>query len=616
MPPKKKKRKASGAGTVAAVPGASQQELLALLQLLPLLRSGALPGPAPPQGLAPQPVGKLAQQVDRQPESTAQKECWKEVNHKKQKTQEKEAKKDEALEPADWSVPVREGISHLRSGEPGVCQATTAAGKQAVRELSSTAPLALVTPSTVCDASKELCVKVKDATGKVQVRQRFLTQLGVGEVVHQGKQKTSSAQLRVSVVEDTARVVLTAHSLHLSSENWAAFQARPQKTARSWLLQRAGAQEVVDVFPPTRVVGREGEVQVVAQVGKADAKAVLRASGLAGGFTREFYCNQEERKNFKVVPLPREQSTVQSARCTAENLGSEACGVVTLRVGLGVRVLAEDYKKVVQLIHKERAEQFLGERFKVSGVPLSWGKTALSGFLKDNGWEATPLDGPERKGFRRTWLVKAAAAPENEVLEFAEDTWLQIKPLEPRIKSQDVKIQKWHPATKSVGSNSARQAAPSWMEVAVGRQPPASAARLQAVEVEAEVESMAWNSPRLNVAPTTPPVPPVRPFQASSALEVQLGTLTQQLATLQQAMLSMQREMGLTQSSGTPGTMDEGMSLREEQDSDSDDDGDEDKRKDREFRRKQREGKSQKAKSAGKGAGSSHTIAAKPTIQK
>ena len=67
-----------------------------------------------------------------------------------------------------------------------------------------------------------------------------------------------------------------------------------------------------------------------------------------------------------------------------------------MRVGLGVRVLSDDYEKVVQLIHKDRAEQFLGQRFKVSGVPLGWGKTAFS-FLREGGWEATPQDGPERE---------------------------------------------------------------------------------------------------------------------------------------------------------------------------------------------------------------------------
>ena len=121
-------------------------------------------------------------------------------------------------------------------------------------------------------------------------------------------------------------------------------------------------------------------------------------------------------------------------------------GVVSLRVGLGVRVLSENYQAVVQQIHKENAARFLGERFKVSGVPLGWGKTALACFLKEHGWDASPLDGPERKGFRRTWLVKAAAPPAEEVLEFTEDVWLQIKPLENTRKNKDLKIQKWHPA--------------------------------------------------------------------------------------------------------------------------------------------------------------------------
>ena len=61
-----------------------------------------------------------------------------------------------------------------------------------------------------------------------------------------------------------------------------------------------------------------------------------------------------------------------------------------------MRVLSDDYEKVVQLVQKDRAAQFLGQRFMVSGVPLSWGKTALSRFLKESGWEVSPQMG--RKG--------------------------------------------------------------------------------------------------------------------------------------------------------------------------------------------------------------------------
>ena len=188
--------------------------------------------------------------------------AWQEVKHKKQKSdvKEKAAKSPVSLVPADWSVPALQSIVFLRSGEPGVCQASTAAGKQALKDLTSSAPLALVPPGRLCEASKELCVKATDSEGKVQVRQRFLTQIGTGEVVHKGKQQAGVAQTKTSVIPDTVRMVLTADSSHMTSQNWQTFNAKPQKTSRSWLLQGGGASEVVDVFPPTRVVGKETQI--------------------------------------------------------------------------------------------------------------------------------------------------------------------------------------------------------------------------------------------------------------------------------------------------------------------------------------------------------------------
>ena len=86
--PKKGKKKGGGiaVGKAANQPGASQQELLALLQLLPFLRSGALQGLVSPEVAAPQsvsqPIGQQEDKVKNQPKATNQIEtCWKEVSH-------------------------------------------------------------------------------------------------------------------------------------------------------------------------------------------------------------------------------------------------------------------------------------------------------------------------------------------------------------------------------------------------------------------------------------------------------------------------------------------------------------------------------------------------------
>ena len=122
--------------------------------------------------------------------------------------------------------------------------------------------------------------------------------------------------------------------------------------------------------PPSRNAGRE-EPQVVAQVTSSSYENVLRASGEDGVMTRLFYTTEVEQTLFRSVPLPVDFSFERALRMAAW-FADRACGVVTTRIGLVVRVFTADFEEIVKLAQPENNIKFLGEVWNVSGLPLSW----------------------------------------------------------------------------------------------------------------------------------------------------------------------------------------------------------------------------------------------------
>ena len=102
----------------------------------------------------------------------------------------------------------------MNADATGVCLTSTAQAKTFQRNLKSSKPLAVLSPGPMGESSVELHVLVEDGDGRWQIRQRFLTHLGVGEVTY-----VSDAP-QIAIEEDTAKLVLSLSGGNSTKEQW------------------------------------------------------------------------------------------------------------------------------------------------------------------------------------------------------------------------------------------------------------------------------------------------------------------------------------------------------------------------------------------------------------
>ena len=143
----------------------------------------------------------------------------------------------------------------------------------------------------------------------------------------------------------------------------------------------------LDVRPPTRVAGAPDMLQVIVFLPSSAWIQVLRASGTDGVFVRPFFENDQDKNLYRVVPMPSSSSLAASIR-QAQFFGETAFGVMPYANGYGIRVKSVDFENVLLQIHPEDADQFLGKKFEISGLPLAMGKESLQGFF----WEIGEFD--------------------------------------------------------------------------------------------------------------------------------------------------------------------------------------------------------------------------------
>ena len=75
---------------------------------------------------------------------------------------------------------------------------------------------------------------------------------------------------------------------------------------------------------------------------------------------------------------------------------------------------AEHFEEILLQIHPDNAEQLLGKKFEISGLPMAMGKQSLQDFLGE--WRVHPLY-TYRQGFRRTWIVRSSQEPTEKMLQ-------------------------------------------------------------------------------------------------------------------------------------------------------------------------------------------------------
>ena len=421
MPARPKNKKKPGSCNLFFL-GASIGEVQQLASLLPLLRSGALQtllnvsdAPKPPK----------QERTKKKDTADAVEPGWKIMKPKEKKTPEPAAESvapsvprgaktaqsaaslaADTLLPEGFSceghaVKVLQSVAEIKVDVASVCLATRQEALKAELEINAQVPIALLIPSSLGEGCQLLHVAVKDHVGRVQVRRRFLFQLGKKPIRYM-----EDAPQGGKVNVETEKIVLGV--MKKISPCWDAALQNPKRIFGNWLRDVVGISSVVEIQRPN-LIGDKLQAVVVLRKGERDL--CLRASGKGDGvFSRVFVEKDVEQAaaEFRTAPVPIGQDLASALR-TAESL-QQHWGIVPYGKGVGIRVAANDFEATLAVVQPmKEAVKFVGDMFSVSGVPLSWSTEDLSTFFEGK-WTMSPIFS-KRVGFTKTWTVRASAAP-------------------------------------------------------------------------------------------------------------------------------------------------------------------------------------------------------------
>ena len=413
------------------------------------------------------------------PQLSSEKESWTTKTYKKKATTIPTVSNGDTMEQQGWSAPILETIVGATDTTTGVCAVNMQAAVMAVNELSSTLPLAILSPKNVDEKGTAIWYVAKDKDGRMQSRQRFLIQLGASPVVY------TPVMTKKSVNADTTKVVLTLskdlmHQSGTDNETWDFAVQHPKPAVRKWLMSRTDS-EVLDVHNPTRISGISGQMQVIAEVGAKSQVTCLKTSGVDGVIIRPYYQTQMERDLYRVVPLLATLSLPEANR-KAVWLGALAMGVVPYKRGFAIRVLATDYKQAVLKLRPEDAEYLMGQQWDISGLPSGTGKLGLLSLMKP--WKCTPVYTYKQSNGRRTWIVRASSDPPFALLQL-DDGIAVIKLSVPRV-SKPKPIEKWQPRQAGLQRSQASVPKYAWKDVVKGTASPSANQSVNASFVHTE----------------------------------------------------------------------------------------------------------------------------------
>jgi len=323
----------------------------------------------------------------------------------------------DTLQSDGWNVPVIKvcNADDVTASTCGIAIVSMAVGKRLVLNgIVTDGMMGLLLPAPCPGKGTEpspMSVLVTDKHGKMQVRQRYLYQLGPQPVI-----MTCTAP-KCNFIQDTSKAVLRISKKNVTKEVWESLQSRAIPATRAWLKNRVGVS-VLDVHPPTRLLDQEDAVQIVVQVESGPGLLKLFcASGMDGVFVREFWDSASDRNRYKIVPLPFDMS-LQQARDKATFLGAVCVGVMPCGKGFGVRVLTSDFESVLHKLRPDDASMFLGSKWEISGLPCSCGEESLLEFVSP--WQVRPMFTfrvGQGMSSTRTWIVRAVEEPSATIVQ-------------------------------------------------------------------------------------------------------------------------------------------------------------------------------------------------------
>ena len=106
---------------------------------------------------------------------------------------------------------------------------------------------------------------------------------------------------------------------------------------------------------------------------------------------------------------------------------------------------SENYEAVMMRLRPDDAQQFLRDRWEISGLPVTTGAEAVKAFVQ--GWDVHPLFS-FRQGWRRTWVVRAAIAPQQRVVEH-QSGFAVLQEYHPRRAAPSVQKERWSPPKRT-----------------------------------------------------------------------------------------------------------------------------------------------------------------------
>ena len=333
----------------------------------------------------------------------------------------------DTLLPQDWNVKTVKNISEHPHNAPGVALCSRQEARDAMREFEQApAPIAVLIKGELEGVkSQELQVPVKDKDGRICIRTRHLIQLGKAQMrVHLHNQPKA-----VEVQEDTCIINFVAHKNHLPADKWQTLTKEPLRAAKRHMKHRVGV-EVIDAFAPRCSSERSDFLSVKCRVPSCNLDTIMNKSGF-DGISLWPMVDPKDPPAFKTVWLPTEYS-LEAAQRQASRI-PHTLGVVCSPGKIGIRAKIQYFSDVAeQLLGQKSAAKASAQRWEVSNVPVSWGRTAMENALVGMGWDAL-VEHPKYDSSHgtRTWVLSATSDPPILTLRHSGDKLSAVNKVTP-----------------------------------------------------------------------------------------------------------------------------------------------------------------------------------------
>eukprot|EP00438_Fugacium_kawagutii_P014298 Skav226015 [mRNA] locus=scaffold1010:276888:278774:- [translate_table: standard] len=268
-------------------------------------------------------------------------------------------------------------------------------------------------PATKLEMQK-LVAPAVNMNGQACLISGYLVQLGEREV------KWANPDDEAIQCHEVQICSFTVWATDWKPEQWREIQTAPVKQVRK-ILEAAGTKFTMNTpfgrtyhyqqapCPPEQA----DSIQFHSEVRVTELRQLLRHSGFNGVYIVPKGEDGRPSQNWKVVWVDMPQTKIHTIALSKPFVA----GLVKGRKAMGVRCETKHYADLWKLYHPEaEVPQILpdGDVYKVQNLPYGVDKQVLTEWLQASAWTAHPVKsiGP------RSWLVKAEAPPDREVLCF------------------------------------------------------------------------------------------------------------------------------------------------------------------------------------------------------